>query len=188
MFSGGILVEDKHLSLRVLFNKYREIIMYVIFGVLTTLVSWVVYSICEIAFSGLQITSPTAVNLISQLLEKMGNNTDVNTFIVMVISGVISWIVAVSVAFITNKIWVFESKSWEHNLLKTEALTFYGGRIVTGIIEIIAVPALVSAGLNMTLFGVDGLPAKIVVSVFIMVLNYFLSKFISFKGTTPKDA
>lgn len=178
-------MEDKHLSLRVLFNKYREIIMYLIFGVLTTLVSWVVYSICEIAFSGLKVTSPTVVNLISQLLEKMGDNTDVSTFIVMIISGVISWIVAVSVAFVTNKIWVFDSRSWEHSLVKTEALTFYGGRILTGIIEIIAVPALVGAGLNMTLFGVDGLPAKIVVSVLIMILNYLLSKFISFKG--PKE-
>ncbi len=181
-------MEDKHLSLQVLFYKYREIIMYCIFGGVTTLVSWVVYSICEVAFSGLKVTSPAVVNLISNLLEKMGDNTDVNTFILMIISGVISWIVAVSVAFVTNKIWVFESKSWEHRLVKTEALTFYGGRIVTGVIEIIAVPALVSAGLNMTLFGVDGLPAKIVVSVFIMILNYFLSKFISFKGTKEENA
>lgn len=181
-------MEDKHLSLRMLFDKYREIIMYCIFGVVTTVVSWVVYSICERAFSGLNISSPTVVNFISQLLKKMGDNTDVNTFVVMIISGVVSWIVAVSVAFVTNKIWVFDSRSWERGLVKTEALTFYGGRILTGIIEIIAVPALVGAGLNMKLFGVDGLPAKIVVSVIIMILNYILSKFISFKGTKEKKA
>lgn len=162
--------------------------MYCIFGVLTTLVSWVVYSVCERACSGLEVTNPTVVSIISELLKKMGDNTDVSTFIVIIISGVISWIVAVSVAFVTNKLWVFDSKSWERGLVKTEALTFYGGRILTGIIEIIAVPALVSAGLNMTLFGVDGLPAKIVVSMVIMVLNYILSKFISFKGPKKEKA
>jgi putative flippase GtrA len=175
-------VEEKTSLLRVLFDKYREIIMYCIFGVVTTIVSWVVYSICELAFSGLKVTSPAVINLISDILKKMGDNTDVDTFVVMIISGIISWIIAVSVAFVTNKTWVFDSRSWERSLVKTEALTFYGGRILTGVIEIIAVPALVSAGLNMTLFGVDGLPAKIVVSVLIMILNYILSKFISFKG------
>lgn len=180
-------MEKEPLSLRVLFDKYREIIMYCIFGVMTTVVSWLVYSVCEVAFSGLKITNPAVVKFISQIIEKLGNNTDVNTFVIMLLSGVISWIMAVSVAFVTNKLWVFDSKSWERSLVKTEALTFYGGRVFTGILEIVAVPALVSWGLNRVILGVDGLLAKIVVSVFIMVLNYILSKFISFKGKTEKE-
>jgi putative flippase GtrA len=96
-------------------------------------------------------------------------------------AGVIAWIIAVIFAFVTNKLWVFESKSWNARLVTGEALTFFGGRIATGLLEVIAVPAFVSWGFDMKLFGVDGLPAKIAVSVAIVILNYILSKFVSFR-------
>ena len=181
---GGIFVEEKPSYLRELFNKYHEIIMYCVFGVTTTIINWLAYSACEVAFSQIKMTDPEAVNFISRIIERTGNNTDVNTFIVMLLSGVIAWIIAVIVAFVTNKLWVFESKSWERSLVRKEALTFFGGRIATGILEVIAVPAIVSWGFNMKLFGVDGLPAKILVSVAIVILNYILSKFISFRNVS----
>ena len=174
-------MEEKPSVLRVLFNKYREIIMYCIFGVTTTIISWVVYSICERLFSQVSMTDPHAVNFFTWIIEKTGEHTDVNTFIVMLLSGVISWIIAVIVAFVTNKLWVFDSKSWERSLVRKEAWTFFGGRAATGLLEVVAVPTIVSWGFNMTLFGVDGLPAKILVSVAIVILNYILSKFISFR-------
>ncbi|MFB0920187.1 MAG: GtrA family protein [Oscillospiraceae bacterium] len=178
-------MEEKSSVLRALFDKYREIIMYCIFGVATTIISWAVYSACEIAFSQVRMTDPDAVNFFSWIIEKTGEHTDVNTFIVMLLSGVISWIIAVAVAFVTNKLWVFDSKSWEKSLVRKEAWTFFGGRAATGILEVIAVPTIVSWGFNMKLFGVDGLPAKILVSVAIVILNYILSKFISFRD--PKE-
>lgn len=125
--------------------------MYCIFGVTTTFVNWVIYSLC-VRGLGLDLYS----------------------------SGIIAWIVAVIVAFVTNKLWVFESKSWAPLLLLKEAIAFVGGRVLTGVLEVIAVPALVNFGLNATLFGVEGLPAKILVSVVIVILNYVLSKFIAF--------
>ena len=179
-------MEEKPSVLRVLFDKYREIIMYCIFGVTTTIISWVVYSICERALSSLQVTDPGVVKFFSRIIEITGDNTDVNTFIIIILSGVISWVIAVAVAFVTNKLWVFDSKSWERSLVRKEAWTFFGGRVFTGILEIIAVPAFVSWGFNMKLFGVDGLPAKIVVSVAIVILNYILSKFISFRPADEK--
>ena len=103
----------------------------------------------------------------------------------IILAGIIAWVIAVIVAFVTNKIWVFESKSWNAKLVTNEALTFFGGRIATGLLEVVAVPALVSWGFDVKLFGIDGLPAKIVVSVAIVVLNYILSKFISFRS--PKE-
>ena len=63
-----------------LIKKYKEVIMYLVFGVLTTLVNWICYA----------------------LLTKKGINMNV--------SNVIAWIVAVLFAFITNKLFVFESK------------------------------------------------------------------------------
>ncbi|MEA4894280.1 MAG: GtrA family protein [Oscillospiraceae bacterium] len=178
-------MEEKPSVLRALFDKYREIIMYCVFGVTTTIISWLVYSVCEKAFSLVRLTDPEAVSFVSWIIEKTGEHTDVNTFLVMLLSGVISWIVAVLVAFVTNKLWVFDSKSWERRLVRKEALTFFGGRIATGLLEVLAVPAIVSWGFNAKLFGVDGLPAKILVSVAIVILNYILSKFISFR--TPEE-
>lgn len=175
-------MEEKPSVLRELFKKYHQIIMYCVFGVTTTIISWAVYSVCERIFSQMRMTDPETVNFFSWIIEKTGEHTDVNTFVVMLMSGVISWVIAVIVAFVTNKLWVFESKSWEKSLVRKEAWTFFGGRVFTGILEIVAVPTIVSWGFNVTLFGVDGLPAKIVVSVAIVVLNYVLSKFISFRN------
>lgn len=144
-------MDDKRSRICEFYNKYHELINYCIFGVTTTLISWLTYSIAEKGFG---------LNLYW--------------------SGVVSWIVAVSVAFVTNKLWVFESKSWEIKLVLAELVTFVGGRALTGALEVAAVPAVVSWGFDMTLFGVEGLPAKILVSLCIVVLNYILSKFISF--------
>lgn len=138
---------------RILFDKYREYIMYAVFGCSTTLISWLTYSLSE-AVIGLDLYW----------------------------SGIVSWIVAVIFAFVTNKVWVFNSKSWEKNLVLKELFTFVGGRLLTGALEVVAVPFFVSIGLNSTLFGVEGLPAKILVSLIIVVFNYILSKFISFNN------
>ena len=164
-------MEEKSSVYRELFYKYRELIMYSIFGVSTTFVNWLVYSLCVV------ILPDRFAGWFRILIVKY-----LHLDIKLVVAGLIAWIVAVIVAFVTNKLWVFESKSWEHELVRKEALTFFGGRIATGILEIVAVPALVAWGFDFVLFGVDGLPAKILVSVSIVILNYLLSKFVSFKG------
>lgn len=149
--NGGFTLEDKSSKACDFFNKHHELIMYFVFGISTTAISWLVYSISE-AVIGLNLYW----------------------------SGTASWIVAVSFAFVTNKLWVFESKIWEMKLVLAEAITFFAGRALTGMLEVIAVPKMVDWGLDATLFGVKGLPAKIIVSVLIVALNYALSKFVSF--------
>lgn len=132
--------------------------MYVIFGLLTTFINWLIYSLCV---KGLGLD--------------------------LYISGIIAWIIAVSVAFVTNKIWVFNRRGWKALQLIREAVTFFGGRLLTGVLEVAAVPALVSWGFNQTLFGVEGLPAKIIVSIVIVLLNYVISKFVSFGGRKSRS-
>ncbi len=145
-------MDDKSRYRRDLFDNYREQIMYCVFGVSTTLICWLVYSICE-RFIGLNLYY----------------------------CGMVSWAVAVVIAFVTNKLWVFHSKSWAPELVAKEAVTFFGGRAITGVLETLAVPLLVDAGFNMTIFNVRGLPAKMAVTVAFVILNYFMSKFISFR-------
>ncbi len=151
-------MDGKFSTLRNLFFKHKELIMYCVFGVTTTVVNWLIYSLC---------------------VRGLGLN--------LYVSGIVAWIVAVIVAFVTNKLWVFESKSWEPLLLLKEVIAFVGGRVLTGVLEVIAVPALVDWGLDITLFNVEGLPAKIIVSMVIVILNYILSKFIAFGGANHAD-
>ena len=144
-------------------NK-KEIIMYIVFGVLTTLVSWGTYILFEKA-----IVSVFWANLLS-------------------------WICAVSFAYITNKLWVFESKNWELKTLLKEISTFIASRGITGIFEIVFVPLLakwgfdklfftLARGMKITadVFYTDGIYSKISVAIIVVILNYVFSKLIVFK-------
>lgn len=161
----------KENKLRQLIKKYREIIAYLFWGVMTTIVSWGSYSLLILIFQGLSDTN----------LQIFGKSFSLT----IVIANTLSWILAVAFAFVTNKIRVFKSKSWKRKVVIPELIKFLSSRIATGIIEIIAVPALVAFGLNQTVFGIEGMVAKVIVSFLIVILNYILSKFLVFK---TKDA
>ena len=135
-----------------LLKKYKEIIMYLFFGVTTTLVNWVVYT-------------------------PLVNVLDVNA----TVANGAAWFVAVVYAYITNKLFVFESKSWKASFLVREILSFFGARVASGIFEIFLPEILMKLGLNQTFFGIEGGIAKIVVSVLVIVLNYIFSKLFVFR-------
>ena len=134
-----------------LYHTYREAIDYLFWGVMTTAVSWVSYSLFVLLGASVF----------------WGN------------AG--SWVCAVSFAFVTNKLWVFRSKSWAGAIVLPELGKFLSSHVATGVFEVIAVPALVALGLNQTVFGIDGIVAKVIVSVVVIVLNYILSKLFVFK-------
>ncbi|MBQ7964696.1 MAG: GtrA family protein [Ruminococcus sp.] len=145
-----------------LWDKFHEIIMYLIFGVLTTVVSWVSYAVFTtfiptISFWGITIDLTTT-------------------------SNVLSWICAVVFAYITNKIWVFESKSWKPSVAFKEFWLFVSSRLVTGVIEWVGLPLLIKIGFNQSILGIEGMLAKILVSVIVVILNYVLSKLFIFKN------
>ncbi len=101
-------------KIKELLLKYKEVIMYLIFfGVATTLVNWIVYSL---------LMKISAIN--------------------MTVSNAIAWFVAVVFAYITNKLFVFESKSWKLTEVWKEVVKFFGARIATGVIEIGGLPLL----------------------------------------------
>ncbi len=149
-----------------IFTKYKEIIIYVVFGLLTTVVSWLSYALFANVF-GLRVF----------------------------FSNLFSWIFAVSFAFVTNKLWVFESKTWNLKVVTKEAAAFFSSRIFTGVIEILSVPLLVKTGIDSFFTSVfqklhlgfsflmtEGMCSKIAVSVIVIILNYVLSKMFVFKG------
>lgn len=92
-------------KLKNLFHKYYEIISYVFFGGLTTVVSWIFYYLP--LFLGVDYR----------------------------ISKVISWIAAVVFAFFVNKHWVFLDKDYSVKALLRQGGEFFASRIVTGVVE-----------------------------------------------------
>lgn len=137
--------------------KYKEIIMYLIMGGLTTVVSWGTYT------------------LFTWILPI--KNQD---FLVLT-ANALSWLFAMTFAYITNKIWVFESRSWERHFLMKEFGLFVSARLLTGIFEVVAVPGLVWLGCNQTIFGVPGMLSKVIVSIIVVLLNYVFSKLFIFR-------
>lgn len=126
-----------------LYKKYEEIINYLIFGVLTTIVSILSYRIFTRLFH-----------------------------LNYVISNVLSWIVSVTFAFITNKIYVFKSKE---DKLFIEIIKFYLSRLTSLFIELIIMYLMVGT------FNINDMISKIIVQFIVIILNYILSKLFVFK-------
>ncbi len=148
-----------------LIKKYKEIILYIIFGVLTTLVSWGSYAVF--------------INLL---------NTSVFS------ASLLSWICGVVFAFITNKIFVFESKAHDFKTIIKEAVSFTASRGITGIIEVFGVPLLEKTGYDNIFFNIltkwgftlkvlftSGIYSKITLAFIVVMLNYVFSKLFVFK-------
>ena len=135
-----------------LFKKHRETVLYLFFGAATTVVSM-----------GLYYLSETSLNLTPT------------------VSNLVSWVGSVIFAFVTNKIFVFESKSWAPKIALKEAGTFFASRILSGILEILLFEGLIRMGLNQAVFGSKGLIAKGIVTVVVIIINYILSKLIVFR-------
>lgn len=133
--------------------KYKEQILYLAFGVIVTLVNWVIYAVF-VAVIDVGIT----------------------------LSNAVAWFAAVITAFVTNKMYVFENKATGKLDLIKEAIMFLLSRISTGIFEIIAPTVLVFIGFDGMLFGIDAFYAKLIVSIIVVILNYILSKKLVFKN------
>lgn len=132
--------------IRALVTEYREQLTYIFFGALTTLVSWAGYWL---------------------LYEALGAEN--------VPSTIISELAAITFAFVTNKIWVFRSKSWRGLALFNEIKTFYACR---------ALAFLLTLGfmyLTVDVFEWHAMLMRGVITIVVVIVNYFASKFLVFK-------
>lgn len=141
--------------------KYKELIIYAVFGVCTTLVNFAAYKIFNVILG-----------------EKY-----------YLVSNIVAWFISVVFAYITNKLFVFESKSWEIKLVAKEVSSFFAARIFSFVIEeaglFLLVDILNMKEMAMKIFGfiISGnMIAKVLLAVIVVVLNYFFSKLIVFKN------
>ena len=146
-----------------LYQKHKEVIVYVIFGALTTFVNLAAFYILELLF---------------------GNNTTSYLY-----NNAVAWIIAVIFAYVTNKLFVFNSRSWKMSVISKEILEFLGARIFSFAIEEaglwLFVDCLAFNKISFSLLGFNitgGLIAKIILAVIVVIMNYFFSKFIIFKS------
>lgn len=128
------------------FQKYHEVIMYLVFGVLPTLVNiityYVLYNFCRVG----NVLSTTWAQVLSILF-----------------------------AYITNKLWVFNSKSWKFSLICYEIISFFGFRAVSALFDIGFMWVTVS------LMNIWPLGMKITSNVIVVIMNYLASKLMIFK-------
>ncbi len=133
-------------KIKELYFKYKEVINYLFFGGCTFLVSIVSFYVFNKVF---------------------GFNEHV--------ANVISWVLAVSFAYITNKLYVFESKTSDFKSLLKEIGSFVSARLLTLVMEEI----ILLIGVNC--LHIDSMIVKVVAQVVVIVSNYFLSKLFIFK-------
>lgn len=127
-----------------IYLKYKEQLLYLFFGVLTTVVSIAVFSLFTIVIPCDEL-----------------------------FANLISWIVAVMFAFLTNRTWVFQSDSKQSFFKQMQS--FYLGRVATlGVEELILLVFVKVLSLNAML-------VKIVAQVVVILLNYIISKLFVFK-------
>lgn len=148
-------------NIKKLFIKYKEPVMYIVFGVLTTLVNFMAFWLFTKIFG-------------EQLY---------------LVNNAIAWVAGVVFAYITNKLFVFESKSWSAKVLSKEIPEFLGARIFSFLVEeggmllFISVLGLGEKTLTLLNFTITGqFIIKILLAVIVVVLNYVFSKFIIFKS------
>ena len=126
-------------------SKAKEPVLYIIFGVLTTVVNLAVYHAC--------LWLGMAYGLANTL----------------------AFIVAILFAYVTNKTLVFESRQAHVRGLLTEFFKFMMARLGTFAVEMIGLWLMID------LLGFGDMLPKYLLTVLVIVLNYFLSKWVVFK-------
>lgn len=126
---------------------YRELLLYLVFGVLTTAVNFVLYFVC---------TNVLHINYL--------------------ISNTIAWVGAMLFAFVTNKIVVFEAHDNAPKNVLIELALFATARGFSFFVETL----LLYTGVELVKLD-DGI-VKISVAVIVVIINYFLTRYIFKEG------
>lgn len=127
-------------------KKYEEIIMYIVVGICTMIVSLVSYFI-------------------------MANTLQ----IYYQVANIISWVLAVAFAYVTNKKYVFKSPYINVKETGKEVISFVSSRVASLMAEILSMFFFVQ------IFQIDDNIVKLMNQVLVTVLNYIFSKFWVFR-------
>ena len=121
-------------------------IFYIIFGVLTTIVNIAVFA------------------LLNSVLHWDWS-----------VSNLLAWVIGVIFAFLTNKLFVFKSKSWEIKLVLREVASFTAARLLSLGVDMLGMWLLIDC------WHANSLLSKVIMNVIVVIINYVFSKLIIFK-------
>ncbi len=157
--------------MKAFFEKYREIILYLIFGVLTTAVSFITYF----------LLFHVGVALIGQAYE----------WYVRAAAQILQWVAGVLFAFFTNKKYVFGDTNTQTRHMWRKLAEFSASRVLTLVLDTVLtfgmVALLGALSYEAILLPLVKIPlsadliAKCVAAVFVIVGNYILSKIFVFR-------
>lgn len=128
-----------------LYRKYRETVHYLFFGVVTTAVNFVIYYL--LVFGGMYYIA----------------------------AQVIAWIGSVIVAYITNKLWVFEDHAHGFSAVAKQFCSFTASRLFSFGVETLLLWLMVDVG------SISERIAKLPVAVLTVILNYVTGKLLVFR-------
>ncbi|MBR5428250.1 MAG: GtrA family protein [Clostridia bacterium] len=166
----------KALMKKSLFQKILsyEFLMYLFFGFLTTVVSFVTLYLCQ------------RIMPLDKVLFTLFNFD----FTWDIIAQFISWVVACTFAFVTNKYFVFESRDRSPRVVFKEYTTFMGGRVISFLVFEEGLYILLDRLILSHFLSVNASKyiSKVIVAVFVVIFNYLVGKFVSFrKKDTDKE-
>lgn len=149
-------------KLKSLFLKYKEPILYVFFGGLTTLVNYIIYFSCTEGF-------------------RLGWSA----------ATVLAWIGAVLFAYVTNRKWVFESSAIGVQAVVLEFAKFIAARLLSLGMEWVTLKLLLDI-LHMNNYIYASLPvgefaAKTIAQVIVIIANYIFGKWVVFRKKNIKN-
>lgn len=128
-----------------IYTRYKEMLLYLFFGGLSFLVSIGTYALFNVNFG------------INEL-----------------VANIFSWLITVMFAFLTNRVWVFNSPTKGKIGFIKQMLAFYGGRVVTLVVEEAILFVFI------TLMNFPSMIIKIIAQIIVIVLNYVISKLVVF--------
>ena len=126
-----------------LFCTYKLQILYLIFGIGTTLINITLYNLCYYQF------------LFSNFLSNM-----------------ISWLISVLFAYVSNKIWVFENKEFRYSVILKELSSFMLCRVLTGALDVLIM------FVSVDVFEMAAWLFKILSNIIVIICNFIASKII----------
>ncbi len=139
-------------KIKQLWQQYASVISYLVFGVLTTVVNIGVFDVLDTyAHWNYQVAT------------------------------VLAWFISVLFAYITNKLWVFDSKTTTSQALMTELGSFFFFRILSLFMD------MAMMWLGISVLHASPLLTKVVDNVVIVVVNYLFSRVFIFKRVEQGD-
>lgn len=163
-----------------LWEKYREITVYIIVGLLTTIVAY------GVRFA---VLYPVAAAMSLDL----GNNGDYRVAVLRTVAISLGWVAGVIFAYFTNKKWVFRDTVSGKSEVAKQFGKFVASRLGTYFVEwgigVLVPMLLIACGFKAFHFIIDAdadMIATLVSIVVVTALNYILSKLLVFRKKSEK--